>query len=147
MHEMATVSTSEDPEEQHAYCVTMLCLTLPLCLHRTSMAMTCNTLDMAMHVLLFWQSRKRKFQHSSPVAPQLLTHLEELVINFLDDDVHTGQSARCSDARAHEAAAQHGNLLHLPGLQTRVRDALHLQPRQDVTLGSLQSQLTTYKDP
>ena len=53
-------------------------------------------------------------------------HLEELVVDLLDDDIHAGQRAGRGDARAHEAAAQHRDLLHLPGLQASVCDTLHL---------------------
>lgn len=53
-------------------------------------------------------------------------HVQELLVDLLQQDLAAGLRGRGRNAGAHEASAKHGYDLHQPRLQARVCDARHL---------------------
>ena len=57
-------------------------------------------------------------------------HLEELLVDLLDNDFNACERAGSGNAGPHEATTQHRDLLDAPWLQTAIRNPLHLPSSQ-----------------
>lgn len=68
------------------------------------------------------------------VLAQVGEYLKELLVDLLQKHFNASERAGSGNARPHEAAAQHRNLLNAPRLQAAIRDSPHLRSSESLAV-------------